>query len=722
MKAYGAEGPSARPDAALPRIGAAPGNDRALSEPLFGAARVGHAAETPPREALVPRSPEGAVPRDRPDDHALRRLIRTDQLHAVRRSVLIAMPVNAALGLAAVSMALHYGQDVVPLVWFAASSLVNGLRVAAARKPLPVVPDPDDALEGERFDRTVERQLRFFGGAALFSGVVWACVPLLCQGYTSPQTLFYLTVVCGITAGAVTHGAASAVNAISFITPALLSVIGCLIYAGGFDRLSLAATVLLYLAALVRSALQSEAAFRETSRLTNEATIMARSLRDAHERSIEVAEQMTHRAAHDPLTGLLNRSGFMQEFETCAATARSPLCLMFLDLDGFKMINDVFGHKVGDQVLIEVARRLRQSLSRDVTVARLGGDEFALLYVPGPINDSPERLATELIAAIAIPFAVFDAGRVSASIGIHQALGEDITEMLTCADEALYAAKKAGRNRHHMFDDALRRRLDMRRDIERDLLKALAYESLELWVQPIFRRGGRTLSHFEALIRWEHPKHGWIPPAELVAAAAMSGLSERLMRFILKRACEIVQTLRGQGYERLWVAINVSPREMAQIPVDEIVLATLKSKNVPTSMIEIEITEETAMDIRAVQDKLATLSRAGVRIAIDDFGVGYSSLASLRHLHVDRIKIDRCFVTGIANSTGDQVLVQAILNLARSLGVGVVAEGVETAEDLRMLRSFGCDSMQGYHLGRPMPPRDIIRWIRQHASQSSSAP
>jgi diguanylate cyclase (GGDEF)-like protein len=636
---------------------------------------------------------------------SLQALIRADQLRTVRRTVLLSIPVNILLGIAAVLVAWQSGRGDTALIWFAASSVVNLLRIVLCRWPLA----PSAAPGGFR-NWSVDQHLRRQCILSLASGAVWALIPVLCDGYTSPQTLFYIALGCGITAGAVTHSFAYAPIPICFITLPLLSGIGCLVYVGGFDRYCLSLTVLLYLAALVRFSREGEALVRDSSRLKHQANALSQSLEVAHDQATGVAEEMRHRASHDALTGLLNRSGFLDEARRRLQADASQLCLMLLDLDGFKLINDAFGHREGDNVLIGVAGRLRQSLPEAFTVARLGGDEFAVLFDIDPAR-SPEALAATLIAATAAPFSALDKGRVGVSIGICKPPETDIDEMLVYADAAVYAAKSGGRNRFYVFDDELRARLEMRRDVERDLSKALAADALEVWYQPILGQGGRVLNSFEALVRWNHPKLGWIPPADLIAVASLAGLSEPLLRYILNDVCGMMQTLQAMELRHIRVAMNVSPREMSQIAVDELVLAKLKKHDLSPQMLEIEITEETAMDIRAVQGKLSALAAAGVQITIDDFGVGYSSLGALRQLHVNRVKIDRCFVSGIVRSDENQALVQAILNLARSFKLEVVAEGVETAEDLDKLRQLGCPAMQGYFLGRPQPKHDIIEWI-----------
>ncbi|KXF75253.1 hypothetical protein ATN84_20955 [Paramesorhizobium deserti] len=635
---------------------------------------------------------------------------------AVRRSMLISIPVSFVLGLTSVLVAFYYGNGLAGLWWFLTSSLVNGARVVLCRFPVRPL-DADKPAEPKNFDpASVKRHLFLQSAMAGVSGVVWAFIAVLCDGYTAPQSIFYLTVLCGITAGAITHGFAYARMPICYIVPVLLSVAVCLVYAGGFDRYCLAGTTILYLAALTRGARESEALFRQSSRLKNEATAMAESLAAAKDQATRAATEMEYRATHDPLTGLLNRSGFMQEAACFASSGTTSFALMLLDLDGFKPINDAFGHKAGDRVLVEVGRRLRESLPGHVLVARLGGDEFAILLDPALCEETPSILATKLIATVSIPFASFDAGRIGISIGVCTSDQLDVDEMLVRADAALYRAKAQGRNRHYVFDDDLRDHLAMRRDIERDLANAMTNDALEVWFQPILSEGGRKLTDLEALVRWNHPRHGWISPTDLVTVASFSGLAEPLFRYILRDVCTMMQTLRAMDLTHLRIAMNISPREISQIAVDNLIITKLRKLDLPPSMLEIEITEDTAKDIRAVQDKLTALAKAGVRIAVDDFGVGYSSMSSLRQLHVDRIKIDGSFVRGIAGSADDRNVVQSIITLGKSLGIEVVAEGVETEASRNILRQLGCLIMQGHYFAKPMPHRETIEWINQSRS------
>lgn len=621
-------------------------------------------------------------------DTALDGAIRRDQLEAARHSILCALAINCLLGLACFAVAFQAGQGMIGGVWFALSACANLWRVYLCRATCHGLDDGTSPSQGSAIT-AINRRLRWSTIAALASGSVWAGLPFLCGGYTSPQTLFYLTVTCGITAGAVGYVISFSRIPIAFITPPLLSATGCLLAVGGFDHVCLAFTVLIYLLALARTCRETEANFCRTSRLKNAANALA--------------ERMADRAANDQLTGLLNRAGFAEQAELNPAP-----CLMMLDLDGFKSVNDIFGHKKGDEVLAEVGRRLRAHRPTAGLVGRLGGDEFAILYDPALTGIPVRALAETVIAAIAEPFDTFESGRVGVSIGIHLGGTESLTERLVCADEALYVAKSTGRNRFHTFDDTLRDRLDMRRDAERDLPDALMEGAVELWFQPIYLVHDGEMAGLEALIRWKHPRHGWVPPPELIAAAAVTGLSEQLLGFILDRVCQMKLALCERGADAVRIALNVCPRELAQAPLDEIILGKLRAFGLPADGLEIEVTEDTALDVAAVSEKLANLSAAGISIAIDDFGVGYSSLSRLRQLRVNRVKIDRSLVTGLGEAADKRGLVQAVIDLGRALKLEVVAEGVETQSDLTALRAMDCPFAQGYHLGRPMRADDVL--------------
>lgn len=659
------------------------------------------------------------------DGELLSRMVRADQLVMVRRSVLAAIPINIVLSFTATLVALNSGRAFEGLCWLMLSLAVNGVRSYVCRWPFApsrgVLPDSSVATSPK--GRPVEWHLRLSAVLAGVSGFVWALIPLLCSGYSSPQAVFYLTVVCGICAGSVTYGTAFAFVPISFITPALLSVAGCLVYAGGFDNVSLAAMVLLYLGALVRSAVHSERAFREGSRLRNEATAMTEQLRQVHALSLEATQQLSFRASHDSLTGLLNREGFTEAATLHIVSSRGQQhCLLLLDLDGFKAVNDAFGHKVGDRVLQDVAGWLQRELTDlRAVLSRWGGDEFAVLYSLQGARQAPAAIAQALIRSISFATAHYG-GHLGVSIGISVSGDADIADMISFADEALYEAKRTGRNRYQFFDAPLNLRLGTRRDVERDLLNAIEARAIGVWYQPIMGCDGKHIHSLEALMRWHHPRHGHIAPEEVIFAAANTGVAEPLLRHLVDEVCRAMRQLEAAGsvLANVPIAINVSPREMAQLAVDDIVLGMLKTRGIAPTRLQIEITEEVALDTHATRSRLSALSAAGVAIVVDDFGVGYSSLASLRSEYVRQVKIDRSFILGLAASPGNVVLVDSIVQLGRSLNIQVVAEGVETQEELDVLRTLGCTLVQGYHLARPAPLPDMTAWAEARSRTAAA--
>ena len=647
-------------------------------------------------------------------------MVRTDQLVAVRRSVLAAIPINVALSLTVGFVAFNSPWAVEGLRWMLLALAVNFFRIFMCRRafapPSGVTVDDDvlTSVEGH----SVDWHLRLSVLLAGTSGCVWALIPLLCDGYQAPQTLFYLTVVCGICAGSVIYGTAYALVSISFVTPALLSVAGCLIHAGGFDRVALAAMVILYFYALVRGARQSEATFRHASRLKNEATTMASLLREAHQRSEAASQELAFRAAHDSLTGLLNREGFIAATDQALlATPGAERCLLLLDLDGFKAVNDAFGHGTGDRVLQDVGRWLRHRLQDlPAILGRWGGDEFVVSINVGAAAPSPTAIAQNLIASIPEATAHYG-GHLGVSIGIATSIDASMLDLISLADEALYEAKRAGRNRYKFVDDGLNQRLALRRDIERDLMDAIEAREIKMWYQPIVRTDDGRVHGLEALLRWQHPRHGPISPEQVVFAAASTGIAEALLKHILSEICQDIQLIDRLAAPamRVPISMNVSPREMAQLAVDDICLEKLAAEGIAPHRLHIEVTEEVALNVQATQARLTHLAAAGVAIVVDDFGTGYSSLATLRSAYVSQVKIDRSFTADILNSAGSLVIVEATVKIAQSLGLQVVAEGIESAEQLAVIRSIGCGLVQGYYLAKPAPLADVIARFAQAA-------
>ncbi len=648
------------------------------------------------------------------DEAVLLRLVRIDQLAGVRRSVRAALPVNVVLSIAAAIVAWNAGRVEAGLWWLSLSLAVNLLRLFLSRD----VPADTGAA--------VERQLKIMAVSSAASGCVWALIPVLCDGYTSPQTLFYLTSVCGICAGSVVFGIAYAGVPIGFVTPALLSVAACLSYAGGFDNLSIAATVVLYLAALLRSAFLSERVFCASSRLKNAATELASQLHREHAISSDANRQLAFQASHDNLTGLLNRQGFTEATARhLAERAGQRHAVLLLDLDGFKTINDTFGHQTGDRVLEDVAAWLRtELLELEAIVCRWGGDEFLVLYTPREDQHSAAQLAQTLIASFASR-SMHSAAILGLSVGVVLFDEADVGDSITFADEALYEAKHAGRNNFRVFDEVLKERSDRRRDVERDLRRAIQAGDVTLMYQPIVRIDDRQIHSLEALVRWTHPSHGPVPPEEVIHAAAATGLAEMLLRHILDEVFSALRVLEAAGprFADVPIAVNISPREMVQLPVDDIVLGMLGRRGIAPRLLQIEITEEIALDFHATQARLNALAAADIAIVVDDFGVGYSSIASLRSSYVRRVKIDRSFVSGLSGPSRNAALVAFTVQVGHALGIEVVAEGVECEEELNVLRSLGCNLVQGYHLARPETLETLISSPAiRYASIADSSP
>ena len=432
------------------------------------------------------------------------------------------------------------------------------------------------------------------------------------------------------------------------------------------------------------------------------ATVMAfRDLSD-HKRD---AARIRHLAHHDALTDLPNRF-LLQERLThaldLAERSEASPAVLYLDLDRFKPINDLFGHAAGDALLIQVAARLHGELRSVDTLARVGGDEFVIVAMLG----HPENialLAGRLIDALSRPFDL-DGNQVEIGTSIGIALyprdGTSQQALLHAADTALYRAKREKRGTFRFFEPAMDVHLQARQQLERDLRRAVERGQLLLHYQPLVSCATNEVEGFEALLRWNHPERGLIPPLEFISLAEETGLIVEIGRWVLETACEAAASWK----EPHWVAVNVSPVQFRQSDLASVVSAILARTGLPASRLEIEITEGVLMDdSKRAADVLSALRKQGVRIALDDFGTGYSSLSYLHAFKFDKLKIDRSFVARLGEAEDALIIVRTIIGLAHNLGLSIVAEGVETAQQLEMVRGLMCDHAQGYLLGRPMP-------------------
>ena len=419
--------------------------------------------------------------------------------------------------------------------------------------------------------------------------------------------------------------------------------------------------------------------------------------------------QLNHLAHHDPLTGLPNRVLFNDRLDQTLARAQREegrCAILFFDLDGFKVINDTLGHSSGDLLLQTLAARLKGGLRSNDTAARLGGDEFVVLLDRIAKSEDAARIAGKLLEALALPVELgAEPVGVSASVGIsvYPDNGRNRDALLKAADTAMYNAKAQGRNRYCFYTEDLAARAAERLSIEQGLRGALATESLVLHYQPQVALSDGALTGVEALVRWQHPRHGLIMPDRFIAIAEESGIIEPLGRWVLFTACaQAAERLRAGG-PPVQLSVNVSARQFAGDHFEDTVREALAESGLPASLLEIEITESTLQRIEHSRHLLDTLKALGVSIAIDDFGTGYSSLSVIKHLPVDRLKIDQSFVRDIPGDAGDVGIVEAIVSLSRALGLRVIAEGVETEAQLAVLRRLGCEEGQGYLFSRPLP-------------------
>jgi len=437
-----------------------------------------------------------------------------------------------------------------------------------------------------------------------------------------------------------------------------------------------------------------------------------RSLREAAERHIERAT-LLRRAHFDALTSLPNRSYLSEWIGSAIQEAeiqKTCFSCLYIDLDRFKEINDQVGHSAGDQLLREIAARIKSRLDDGAFLARIGSDEFvAVVLESGPHPIRGEEVARSILRAFSQPFLIEEtqlALGVSIGICVYPRDGSDEAELLLHCDQAMYRVKRVGRNHyltyaHHLFAAEADRIV-----AESDLLRAIKHGELSLHYQPIFRTGGPARIHqivgVEALMRWNHPQRGNISPAQFIPLAEETGLIVRLGSFALHEACKQASDWRHRGLLSGSIAVNVSSLQLAREDFAESVILTLRQHYTPADAIELEVTESALMmDFALAERHLRQLRDFGIRISIDDFGTGYSSLGRLRQLTLDTLKIDRLFVEGVATSEADRTVVEHIIAMAHTLGMKVVAEGVETETQLQTLCDLGCDQLQGFLLSRP---------------------
>ncbi|WP_434580685.1 EAL domain-containing protein [Pseudomonas sp. Z5-35] len=472
----------------------------------------------------------------------------------------------------------------------------------------------------------------------------------------------------------------------------------------GLDNLVLITTLAVLAIALLTSILDA--------RLEARTAELAKSLTQAN-------RELTQLALHDPLTGLPNRVLLADRIGQAMHRVQEQggcFALMFIDLDGFKPVNDAFGHHMGDLLLRDVALRLREDLRNQDTLARIGGDEFVLLVQLADPDDAL-RLAARQVALIARTFRVADHDlQISASVGIalFPGNGESAEELLMNADAAMYHAKGAGKNGYSFFDASMNSNARKQLQLLQDLRIAVEQRQFSLHYQPKFDAANGRPVGAEALLRWTHPTQGMMMPDTFIDLAEKTGLIIPIGEWVLNEACRQMREWYVLGYTDWRIAVNLSALQFCHTGLVQSVAKALETHHLPANSLTLEITETTAMsDADASMTVLQQLSDMGVDLSIDDFGTGYSSLMYLKRLPANELKIDRGFVRDLEHDSDDAAIVSAIVALGQALGLRIVAEGVETDVQQDFLTQLGCDSLQGYLLGHPLPAERFLHDIRQ---------
>lgn len=470
----------------------------------------------------------------------------------------------------------------------------------------------------------------------------------------------------------------------------------------GLDKLVLVTSLAVLTVTLLTSILDA--------RMEARTAVLAHSLFEAN-------RELTHLALHDNLTALPNRILLTDRLELAMGKVNEQggcFALMFMDLDGFKPVNDAFGHHIGDQLLRQVATRLRGNLHRQDTLARIGGDEFVLLV---ELSDPQDALtvAARQVEVISRPFEIAEHSvQVSVSIGIciYPGNGETQHELLMNADAAMYHTKAGGKNGYNFFDPSMNTNARNKLQLLQELRHAVEKNEFCLHYQPKYDALSGQAVGAEALVRWQHPQRGLLGPDKFIELAEKTGLIIQLGEWVLDQACRQMRSWYSQGYTQWRIAVNLSALQFCHAGLVETVADTLARHRLPANCLTLEITETTAMsDADASLAVLQRLSDMGVDLSIDDFGTGYSSLMYLKRLPANEIKIDRGFVRDLEVDSDDAAIVSAIVALGRALGLRIVAEGVETHIQQRFLTDLGCNALQGFLLGHPLPADQFMAAI-----------
>ena len=438
---------------------------------------------------------------------------------------------------------------------------------------------------------------------------------------------------------------------------------------------------------------------------------------------LEKQQRLDRLAHHDQLTGLPNRlflAAHLPEAMEEARKTRTPLAVLFLDLDRFKHINDTHGHEVGDKLLQEVAQRIQSSVRTEDIVVRMGGDEFVVILNRVKTLDQANETAARILSSLSVPLLI--AGKplvttVSIGVSVYPRDGDDVGALLRHSDTAMYQAKERGRNNFQIFSPVMDRKLHERVSVEARLRAALELGQFDVHYQPILDIETRRVVALEALIRWKDPEEGFIPPARFLPVAEESGLIEPIGQFVWQHVAADMARWREQKLTLVPVAVNVSAGQLMRSDLRSTIVEVTKTHGIAPSLLQIELTEGAMLEKvdhhsgRTSETVLNDVRNLGVRISIDDFGVGYSSLGYLKQLAVDNLKIDRSFIRDLVSDSNDHAIVAAIFAMAKHLRIGIIVEGVEGWPQLEMLRALGCRFAQGFLLAKPTAAENCAQFL-----------
>ncbi len=468
-----------------------------------------------------------------------------------------------------------------------------------------------------------------------------------------------------------------------------------------------------------------EADAAKTIEIAEELVIARDQAKTALKQSQEYQQTIQKLALYDPLTGVANRNEFNRRFEDAIRVSKrddSVIAVMLFDLDHFKEINDSYGHLVGDALLKFVAEHMMDATRETDTVARLGGDEFAIILTGLDEEERATGVAERVIGILSQPITLdgcmLNTG-TSIGISLYPRDGEDSEELLRTGDKALYKAKSRGRGGFQFFNKDMDKKARAAHILENEMRVAIVRDEFVLHYQPqLVGRRDKTVG-VEALARWQHPTRGLLLPCDFIDVAEANGLIIDIGRLILNSACRQAKTWEAQGLDAFRNAVNVSPLQFKDAGFVKVVQSALDESGLNPNRLELEITESLMMErIEAVAEKLQQLHGLGINVAVDDFGTGYSSLAYLKHLPIQKLKFDKMFVDNLTDDPNDLAIAEAIISLGHSLGLNVVAEGVETDRQADALLKKGCDGFQGYLFSKPLPADELAGWLLASIKES----